>query len=115
MDDIIADARALGKKIAEHPRMKEFVTAARAVAQDTEAQETLKTYQRQAEKIHSLEASGKPIEVADKHALADCESKVAGNDLLKKMMKTQADYLEMMQRINGAIDEASAELQSKSN
>ena len=106
MEDIIADAKSLGKKIAEHPRMTAFTAAARAVAENQEAQGLLKKLQDQGEKMRALEQGGKPIEVADKHALADYEAQVAGNDLLKKMMKHQADYVEMMQRINSAIDEA---------
>jgi cell fate (sporulation/competence/biofilm development) regulator YlbF (YheA/YmcA/DUF963 family) len=97
MEDIIADARSLGKKMA----------AARAVSEDKEAQETLKAYQTQMERIQELESTGKPIEVADKRKLADCEAAVAGNDKLKEMMKRQTDYMEMMHRINNAIDEAS--------
>jgi cell fate (sporulation/competence/biofilm development) regulator YlbF (YheA/YmcA/DUF963 family) len=107
MDDIIALARDLGKKIAAHPRCVDFMAAARAVAGDKAAQEVLRTYQDQVRRIQELEHGGKPIEPADKRKLADCEAAVAGNDLLKKMLKHQADYLEFMNRINSAIDEAS--------
>ncbi len=107
MEDIIADARALGKKIAAHPRTAEFLAAAKAVTEDKSAQDVLKTYQDQVNKIRELEATGKPVEPGDKRKLLDCEGQVAGNDKLKKMMKHQADYLEMMHRINSAIDEAS--------
>ena len=108
MDDIITDAKALGKKIAAHPRTKDFLAAARAVAENNDSQQILKKYQEQATRLQALEQAGKPIEVADKHALADYEAQVAGDALLKKMMKCQADYLEMMKRINDAIDEATA-------
>lgn len=107
MEDIIADARALGKKIAAHARTKAFMTAARAVAEDRDAQGILKSYQDQVMAIRQAEAGGKPIEPGDKRKLADCEAAVAGNDKLKEMMKAQADYSEMMHRINNAIDEAS--------
>jgi cell fate (sporulation/competence/biofilm development) regulator YlbF (YheA/YmcA/DUF963 family) len=107
MEDIIADARALGKKIAAHPRTATFLAAARAVAEDKSAQDILKSYQEQVNKIRQLEGAGKPLEPEDKHKLMDCEAKLAGNDKLKEMMKHQADYLEMMHRINSAIDEAS--------
>ncbi|HWL95463.1 MAG TPA: YlbF family regulator [Phycisphaerae bacterium] len=106
MEDIIADAGALGKKIAAHPRMKAYIIAAKAVNEDKLALDTLKEYQETVEKFREMEMSGKPIEVADKRKIAECESKVAGNDLLKKMMQAQADYLELMHRINNAIDEA---------
>ncbi len=106
MEDIIEYARELGKKISTHPRMVDFMKAARAVAEDKDAQATLKAYEEQVHKIRELESANKPIEVADKHKLADCETAVAGNDKLKKMMKHQADYLQMMSKVNNAIDEA---------
>ena len=113
MQDIIADAKALGNKIAAHPRTVNFTTAARAVSESDDAQGILKQYQEQVTMLQAAEAAGKPIEVADKHALAESEAQVAGNDLLKKMMKCQADYLEMMKHINDAIDEAAAASQAK--
>jgi cell fate (sporulation/competence/biofilm development) regulator YlbF (YheA/YmcA/DUF963 family) len=106
MEDIIAHARELGKKIAAHPRCSQFMAAARAVAGNQEAQETLRAYQEQVVKVRTLEAEGKPIEVEDKHRLTECESKVAADELLKGMMKHQADYVELMNSINHAIDEA---------
>lgn len=109
MEDIIADAKALGKKIAAHPRSANFLKAARAVSEDREAQALLKKYQEQVQKLQQLESTGKAIEVADKHALTDCESQLAGNDKIKDMMKYQADYMELMNRINRAIDEATSE------
>ncbi|HKQ47786.1 MAG TPA: YlbF family regulator [Phycisphaerae bacterium] len=106
MEDIIADAKALGKKIAAHPRTAKFLVAAKAVSEDKAAQDVLKAYQDQVNRIREAEASGKPIEPEDKRKLMDCEAQLAGNDKLKEMMKHQADYLEMMHRINSAIDEA---------
>lgn len=107
LDEILAQARELGKKIAAHPRTKDFLAAARAVAEDRDAQNVLKSYQDAVTKIRRLEAQGKPIEPDDKRKAADAERQVAGNDKLKNMMKYQADYLELMHRINSAIEEAS--------
>lgn len=108
MEEIIAEATALGKKIVAHPRMKAFVTTARAVAEDADAQAILQAYQDQIQAMRLKEQSGKPIEPEEKRALGESEVKVAGNELLKAMMKAQADYLEMMKRINDAIDAAQA-------
>ena len=110
MEDIVAAAKELGRKIAAHPRCAEFMAAARAVAEDREAQAILRAYQDQARKIQMSEAAGKPIEVVDKHQLAECEMNVATNEKLKAMMKHQANYVEMMNRINAAIDEATQEM-----
>ena len=110
MEEIIAAARDLGRKIAAHPRCADFMAAARAVAEDREAQAVLRAYQEQARRVQGLEHAGKPIEVGDKHKLAECEASVASNEKLKAMMKHQANYLEMMNRINAAIDEAAQDL-----
>lgn len=108
MEEIIADAKALGKKIAAHPRTTAFMTAAKAVSDDRDAQNLLKAYQEQVERIHTLEAQGKPVEPDEKRKLVDREADLAGNARLKEMMKAQTDYMELMHRINSAIDEASA-------
>ncbi len=106
MDDIIASARELGKKIAAHPRCVDFMAAARAVAEDREAQSILRAYQDQTARLQQLEAAGRPIEPADKHKLEECRVALAGNDKLKTLLRHQANYLEMMSRINQAMDEA---------
>jgi len=107
VEDLVAAAHALGRKIAAHPRTVEFMAAARAVSEDSPAQAILKKYQEQVSRVRLLEAEGKPIEPEDKRGLADCEAAVAGNDKLKEMMRRQADYVEMMHVVNQAIDEAS--------
>lgn len=107
MDDIIAHARDLGKKIAAHPRCAAFLDAARKVAADEQAQRILRDYQDQLARVRALEETGKPVEPQDKRKLADCEAKVAQSEPLKAMIRHQADYLELMAKINQAIDEAS--------
>ena len=104
LDEILKAARELGKKIAAHPRTTDFLASARAVADDREAQNLLKAYQDSVNKIRAAESQGKPIEPEDKRRAADAERQVAGNENLKNMMRLQADYMEMMHRINGAID-----------
>ncbi|MFQ5411635.1 MAG: YlbF family regulator [Phycisphaerae bacterium] len=108
MEAIIADARRLGKKIAEHPRMTTFMSAAKAVAENEEAQGILRRYQDLTEKVQGLERNNQPIEPGDKRAMSESEAQVASNDLLKKMIQAQADYLEMMKRVNDAMEQAAA-------
>ena len=103
MEEIVSHARRLGKMIAEHPRTQAMQQASGALRADADAQRLLDDHRRQAENIRRLENEGKPIEVADKHKLADLEAKVAGNPLIMKLMKTQADYVELMQAVNSAI------------
>lgn len=107
MQEIIAAATALGKQIAEHPRTAAFMAAARAVASDAEAQRILREYQTQHDRMREAEMAGQPIEPQDKRKYAAVEMQVAGNDRLKAMMRAQADYLELMNRVQNAIESAS--------
>jgi cell fate (sporulation/competence/biofilm development) regulator YlbF (YheA/YmcA/DUF963 family) len=110
METIITQARELGKQIAAHPRATLFFNAAKAVSEDKAAQDILREYQENLRKLQEQEQTGKPIEPEQKRKLADLQTKAAGDDKIKLMMKHQADYLELMHRINGAIDEASQAL-----
>jgi cell fate (sporulation/competence/biofilm development) regulator YlbF (YheA/YmcA/DUF963 family) len=106
MEDIITAAGALGKQIAAHERTRAFLEAARTVAADAEAQNLLREFQTQLEKIRAQEHGGQPVEPADKQRLVTLESQVASNEGLKRLMRSQADYLEMMNRVNDAIESA---------
>lgn len=104
MEDIVAAASDLGKRIAAHPRTKAFMTAAKAIEADSESLKLLQDYQRQLERVRERERSGAAIEPEDKRKLADLEQRSAGNEKLRALMRTQADYLDLMSRVNQAID-----------
>jgi len=107
MDDLrelLDKARALGETIAAHPRMREYTAAREAVEKDADTQSLLQSYGRQAEHIRALERNQKPVEVADKQKLAEIEGRMAGNDALKRLMRCQADYVELMNQVNRAME-----------
>lgn len=103
---IVAQARALGEAIAAHERTRAFLAAQEAVSRDEAARNLLNDHSRHVEHIHRLEEQGKPIEVADKHKLRDLQSAMASNAALKQLMKAQADYLELVNRVHQAMDAA---------
>lgn len=106
MNEIITAATELGKRVAAHARSRAFVEAARGVAADATAQGLLKTYQTHLARVRQLEENGQPIGPDDKRALATAQEQVAGNPLLKAMMRAQADYLELVMQVHQAIDTA---------
>lgn len=106
MDDIIAKAHELGKLIGANERTRAFVTAAKAAAEDTAAQEVMRQYHQQAEALQRLQMEGKPIEPDMKRKLADGQLAVASNARLKELSRLQADYLELMNKVNDAIEES---------
>ncbi|MEP0845911.1 MAG: YlbF family regulator [Phycisphaerae bacterium] len=109
IDDLVNQARALGEAMARNPRIQAYIAAQQAVAADASARGLLGNYQQHAEQLHRLEAAGKPIEPEMKRKLAEFEQSLASNDVLKNLMRRQADYIEVMNRVNQAMEGAMAE------
>lgn len=102
--ELIEQARTLGEAIAKHPEVQAFLRARVVVEQSSDAQELLKAYGEHAQRIRRLEAEKKPIEVADKHKLAEYEQRMASNEALKKMVAAQVNYVALMNRVYQAME-----------
>ena len=101
---LVALARQLGEALAAHPTVRDYRAAQEAVRADETARELLEAYQTQAAHMQRLEQEQKPIEVADKQALRDCETKLSGHATLKSLMRHQADYVQLMGQVNQAME-----------
>lgn len=105
MQELLEQARKLGEMLAASPRVAAFVAAREAVDADPAAGRLLGEFAAQSERIRRLELERKPIEVADKHKLADLERQIAGHEALKRLMRAQADYVDLMNRVHRAMEE----------
>ncbi len=104
IQELLSKARSLGEALAAHPRVTAYFAAQRAARADEPAQKLLQEYHNHLNRMHQLEAEQKPIEVADKHKLRDLETRIAGDDALKKLMRAQADYVDLMNQVNQAME-----------
>ena len=104
IQDLLAKARALGTSLAAHPTVLAHREAQKAVRADQAAQKLLQDYQAHMNRIRELESQQKPIEVTDKQKLKSFESQIAGQETLKTLMRTQADYVALMAQVNREID-----------
>jgi cell fate (sporulation/competence/biofilm development) regulator YlbF (YheA/YmcA/DUF963 family) len=104
-ESLIAKAAALGEALASHVSVRTYFGAQKAVRDDREAQDLLTGYQTQMSYIRDLEAAGRPVEPSDKQKLRDFETRMASHDKLKALMRAQTDYVDLMNRINQAMDE----------
>ncbi len=109
MQDILSLAGRLGRRIAAHPRTQAYLEAQRALRDDLEARRLFDAFHKQLEHIRQLEQSGKPVDVAEKRKLQACEQQIAGNPTLKRFMRAQADYVELMSRVERAMQDAISE------
>jgi len=108
MDDILEQARRLGDLIRQHPRYRRLREADAKVRGDQAATEALDAYNKAAVAIQQRESSGEPVEVEEKRNLERLRDAVASNETVKAFSTAQADYAEMMQRMNEAIFRAIA-------
>ena len=76
-----------------------------AVDDDQQAQQLLKDYEAQARRIGELEASGKPIEPEHKQELAQLQSQISSNELIKKFLQAQVGYMDVMRKVNEKINQ----------
>lgn len=103
MDELIRKAEELGRLLAEHGRFKGLIAARDVVRADAKASQLLREYETHMQKVQHLAETGRPIEVADKHKLAEMEKLLAGNDAIRDFAAAQADFSEMMNHVNRAI------------
>ena len=110
IQDLLTKARTLGEALAAHPCVRAHYDVQRAVRGDASAQKLLQDYQTQLSAIRDLEAQRKPVDVAQKQRLRSLETAMAGQESLKALMRTQADYVALMNQVNRAIDDPLATL-----
>ena len=105
MDEIVNLASNLGGLISQHERFKKLRATEDAVNADEETRDLVRALDEQRAKIAELEAKQQPVEPEDKHELRRCTEAVHANPKLQDLARAQADYMELMNRVNQAIRE----------
>jgi cell fate (sporulation/competence/biofilm development) regulator YlbF (YheA/YmcA/DUF963 family) len=106
MEKALAAAAELGRQIAQEEAFQHLRTAENAVQGDAAAQKILGDFERQRRKIESLEGARKPVEPEDKREMIRLSDAVHGDPKLQELVRAQADYMELMNRVNKAIQQA---------
>jgi cell fate (sporulation/competence/biofilm development) regulator YlbF (YheA/YmcA/DUF963 family) len=103
MEEILELASKLGAAIANNNRYKMFKETEEQLKKDNVAKEISEKLEKQSKKIYELEKNLKPIEVEDKKKLQQLKEEVASNPSIQKFLKAQADYVELMKKVNERI------------
>jgi len=103
MENILSLATELGQRIARHERYVQLRAAEDAADADQETKDLLAAFEAQRKKMADLEAKQQPIEPNDKHELQRLDNAVHASQSLQRLAKAQADYMELMNRVNAAI------------
>ena len=105
MNEILELAGQLGKRIAADPRGERMVQAQAALADSEQDRQLLADYETQQRKLHELEAQMKPIEPDDKRKAVDLHARVVASEVLKRLLRAQADFAELMSAVSRRIEQ----------
>jgi len=108
-DEILEQAKRLGELIRTNPRYVTLRAGDEAVRADKTATDALEAYNKAAAEIARKEAATEPVEVAEKRELQRLHNAVAANETIKAFTLAQADYAELMRRMNDTIFRAIAQ------
>lgn len=103
MNDILKKAQELGKTISASDRFKAVEKARNEVNADMQLQADVKALNDLSMKVAKLEKDTKPVEPDDKRRLRDLQAKVAGSANMQELMRVEADFTELMNRVQKAI------------
>ena len=103
MERVLQLARRLGSAIADTDPFKALAPARQQMADDEPAQQLLDAFMKQQHKIDDLMRQNKPVEVEDKGRLSELQQQVTSHEGIKQLLKAQADYTELMHKVNQAI------------
>jgi cell fate (sporulation/competence/biofilm development) regulator YlbF (YheA/YmcA/DUF963 family) len=103
LDDIQALAEKLGEAIGKNPRFLALREAEKTIDADPTSKALLKALNEKTMEILRKEESLMPVEPEEKRELSKLRASAAGNENLQKLQKAQADYSEMMNRVNRAL------------
>lgn len=108
-NEILEQAKALGKQLAGHPRVKVYAEAQQNLQKDEQAKRLLRDYQLLADNLQRAQAEGKKITDQDASQLQKFEQDMATNDSIKAWMRAQSDYVDLMYRVDRSIQQGLAE------
>jgi len=103
LNDILKKAEELGRAISASDRFKAVEKAREEIDADKQLQADVKVLNDLTTKLAKLEKDTKPVEPDDKHRLRDLQQKVMGAAKMQELMRVEADFAELMNRVNRTI------------
>lgn len=105
MEEILQQARRLGKAIHDSPQARALREAQKAFDADPDAGKLFEEAREQMDKVRRLEEANAPIEVADKHRMEDLQNRLAASETFKRYSSAQVNYLDLMRKVDQAMRE----------
>src|ERR1051325_10202789 len=101
--EIIVEADKLGNLVAQHPAVGKYRQAQRSVAEDPDASRLLSEMDRTIETLAKQEQSGLPVTDAQRQKLETLQTQLMSNIKVKALNMAQVDFIDLLRRVNQAI------------
>ena len=122
LNEILAAAKRLGGMIGSHPAVSTYREVTRQLELDIGARNLLGQFEQLMEMLAMKEANMQPIEIAEKQQVQQLQQSIAIHPLLKRLMQSQQEYMEVMKKVQESINgglagqpgaEATAEMEAE--
>lgn len=101
---LLDEAQRLGSLIGSQDAVKTFREITAQIDLDVTAKGLLSEFEQLMETLAMKEASMQPIEVAEKQKYQSLQQSMAIHPLIQKLMAAQADYSDLMRKVQEAIN-----------
>jgi cell fate (sporulation/competence/biofilm development) regulator YlbF (YheA/YmcA/DUF963 family) len=101
---VLSLATSLGNLIGAHPAVANYRSLTRQLDLDITARDLLGQFESLMETLAMKEQSMQPIEIAEKQQLQSLQQSIAIHPLLQRLMAGQREYMELMQKVQEAIN-----------
>lgn len=102
-EEILQAAEKVGQMVADHDATQKLESALKALEKDPDAQQSVQAFNTHLQALAQKEASGQPIEVADKRQLESLQQAVVTNIHLRNFQQAQMDYVDLLRKIDEKI------------
>jgi len=106
MEKVTRFAEQLGSAIAGHERCVALKKAVEALHADVEAKRLETEYAAAARALQEKAQNGEPLEPEEKRREADLRNQVASNATIREFLRAQADFQQLMNATNAALESA---------
>lgn len=102
-EEIMKEAKKLGQMLVEHDAVKKAKQAIERFEKDRDAQQVMTQFSQTLQKLAQKEATGQPIEVAEKKQLQQLQTTLAHNLTMRQFQTAQMDFEDLLRQVDEAV------------
>ncbi len=105
VDALISQAKKLGAAIGQQAVVRHYRELSRQLDLDIGARSLLEQFQQAMEVLAVKEATGQPLDLAEKQKIQSLQQSVSIHPFLKKLIDAQIEYMDLMRDVQTGITE----------